>query len=85
MCGLAMGLAPGRPSPWASRGVRKVRFGESISQETMFLSFPILIVVQIYLSLAVRRPKCVEIELLGLWFSLAIGHRVGLAIEKSLS
>ena len=41
--------------------------------------------MQMYPSFAVRRLKFVEIELLGLRLSLTIGHRVGLAIEKSLS
>ena len=38
-----------------------------------------------YLDLAVRRLKFVEIKLLGLRLSLTMGHRVGLALEKSLS
>ena len=47
--------------------------------------FWILILMQIYLSLDVHRLKFVEIELLGLRLSLTMGHRVSLAIEKSLS
>ena len=54
----------------------------SISQETMSF-FLILILMQIYLSLAVRRLKFVEIELVGLRLSLTMGH--SLIIEKSLS
>ena len=41
--------------------------------------------MQIYLGLAVRRLKFVEIELLGFRLSLTMARRVGLALEKSLS
>ena len=41
--------------------------------------------MQTYLGLAVRRLKFVEIELWGLRLSLTMDHRVGLAIERSLS
>ena len=65
-----------RLSLWAGRGVRNEFWGESISLK---------ISMQIYLSLAVLRLKFVEIELLGFGLSLTMGHRVGLAIEKSVS
>ena len=71
-------------SPWASRGVRTVRLGGSISRKIMPF-FPILILMPNYLSLAVRRLKFVEIELLGLRLCLTMGHKVYLAIENSLS
>ena len=71
-----------RLSLWAGWGVRNECWGESISQETTSFVL-IFILMQMYLSLAVRRLKFVEIELLGLRPSLTMGHGVGLAIEKS--
>ena len=41
--------------------------------------------MQIYMGLAVRRLNFAGIELWGLRLSLTMGHRVDLAIEKSLS
>ena len=41
--------------------------------------------MQILPGLAVRRLNFAEIELWSLRLSLAMGHRVGLSIEKSLS
>ena len=63
--------------------MRNARWARSISYETTSL-FVILILMQNYLGLAVRRLKFVEIELLGLRLSLTMGHRVDLAIENSL-
>ena len=47
--------------------------------------FPSLILLQNYLGCAARRLEFVEIELLGRRLILTLGHRVDLAIEKSLS
>ena len=73
-----------RLSPSAGRGARNALLVRSISRKTTSF-FPILIVMQTYLDLAVRRLKFAEIELLGLRLSLTMGHRVGPAVDKSLS
>ena len=66
-----MGPAPG--CPFGQAGVCGTSDGgESISQETTSL-FPILILKQMCLGLAVRRLEFVEIELLGLRLGLTMG------------
>ena len=72
-------------SPRASRGMRNARLAGSISGEETTSFFPILILMQSYLGMTVRRLKFVEIELLALRLSLTMGRRVDLAIENSLS
>ena len=47
--------------------------------------FPVSIVMQNYLVLAVRRLRFIEFELLGLKLSLTMGRGVSLAIERSRS